>query len=160
MFLFLCSFSIAFWGCLDLFYFHLRFIKNFQIIWEEFPFFSQFFTIHLTCGVVAIVRNPGGRHTQARVPHSVALFTFLSLCPRLLPSARSIHVCYSFTLSPQLLPLARSVHVCYSFTLSPRLLPWARSVRAGYLCMLCPVSAGLAWFCSLRPSPASHRVSS
>ena len=51
MFLFLCSFSIAFWGCLDLFYFHLRFIKNFQIIWEEFPFFSQFFTIHLNCCV-------------------------------------------------------------------------------------------------------------
>lgn len=91
MFLFLCSFSIAFWGCLVLFYFYLRFIKNFQIIREEFPFFSQFFTIHLTCGVVAIVRNPGGRHTQA-------LFTFLSLCPRLLPRARSVHVCYSFTL--------------------------------------------------------------
>ena len=47
----MCSFSIAFWGCLDLFYFHLRFIKNFQIIWEEFPFFSQFFTIHLNCCV-------------------------------------------------------------------------------------------------------------
>ena len=31
----------------------------------------------------------------------------------------------------------------------PRLLPWARSVRAGYLCMLFPVSAGLAWICSL-----------
>ena len=79
MFLFLCSFSIAFWGCLDLFYFHLRFIKNFQIIWEEFPFFSQFFTMHLTCGVVA-------------------LFTFLSLCPRLLPWARSVRARYSFTL--------------------------------------------------------------
>lgn len=110
MFLFLCSFSIAFWGCLVLFYFYLRFIKNFQIIREEFPFFSQFFTIHLNCcGGLDIVRNPGGRHTQ--VPHAVALFTFLSLCPRL--------------------------------------LPWARSVRAGYLCMLFPVSAGLAWICSL-----------
>lgn len=97
MFLFLCSFSIAFWGCLDLFYFYLRFIKNSQIIREEFPFFSQFFTIHLTCGVVAIVRNPGGRHTQ--VPHAVALFTFLSLCPRLLPWARSVRARYSFTLS-------------------------------------------------------------
>lgn len=97
MFLFLCSFSIAFWGCLVLFYFYLRFIKNFQIIREEFPFFSQFFTIHLTCGVVAIVRNPGGRHTQ--VPHAVALFTFLSLCPRLLPWARSVRARYSFTLS-------------------------------------------------------------
>lgn len=129
MFLFLCIFSIAFWGCLVLFYFYLRFIKNFQIIREEFPFFSQFFTIHLNCGVVAMGRNPSGRHTQARVPHAVALFTFLSLCPRLLP-------------------WARSVHVCYSFTLSPRLLPWARSVRADYLCMLCPVSAGLAWICS------------
>lgn len=107
----MCSFSIAFWGCLDLFYFYLRFIKNFQIIREKFPFFSQFFTIHLNCGVVAIVRNPGGRHSQARVPHAVALFTFLSLCPRL--------------------------------------LPWARSVCACYLCMLCPVSAGLAWICSL-----------
>ena len=41
MFLFLCSFCIAFWGCLDLFY--LRFIKNFQIIWEEFPFFFTVF---------------------------------------------------------------------------------------------------------------------
>ncbi len=112
MFLFLCSFSIAFWGCLVLFYFYLRFIKNFQIIREEFPFFSQFFTIHLNCcWVLAIVRNPGGRHSQARVPHAVALFTFLSLCPRL--------------------------------------LPWARSVCACYLCMLCPVSAGLAWICSL-----------
>lgn len=130
MFLFLCSFSIAFWGCLVLFYFYLRFIKNFQIIQEKFPFFSQFFTMHLNCGVLA-------------------LFTFLSLCPRLLPWARSVHVCYSFTLSPRLLPWARSVHAGYSFTLSPRLLPWARSVRAGYLCMLCPVSAGLAWFCSL-----------
>lgn len=97
MFLFLCSFSIAFWGCLVLFYFYLRFIKNFQIIREEFPFFSQFFTIHLTCGVVAIVRNPGGRHTQ--VPHAVALFTFLSLCQRLLPWARSVRARYSFTLS-------------------------------------------------------------
>lgn len=133
MFLFLCSFSIAFWGRLDLFYFYLRFIKNFQIIWEEFPFFSQFFTIHLTCGVVAMGRNPGGRHTQARVglcvpaarvPHAVALFTFLSLCPRLLP-------------------WARSVRASHSFTLFPRLLPWARSVRVCYLCMLCPVSAGL-----------------
>lgn len=112
MFLFLCSFSIAFWGCLVLFYFYLRFIKNFQIIREEFPFFSQFFTIHLNCcGGLDIVRNPGGRHTQALVPHAVALFTFLSLCPRL--------------------------------------LPWARSVCACYLCMLCPVSAGLAWICSL-----------
>lgn len=129
MFLFLCSFSIAFWGCLVLFYFYLRFIKNFQIIRDEFPFFSQFFTIHLTCGVVDIVRNPGGRHTQARVPYAVALFTFLSLCPRLLP-------------------WARSVRACYSFTLSPRLLPRDRSVRADYLCMLCPVSAGLAWICS------------
>ena len=35
------------------------------------------------------------------------------------------------------------------FCASPRLLPRARSVRADYLCMLCPVSAGLAWFCSL-----------
>ena len=98
MFLFLCSFSIVFWGCLDLFYFYLRFIKNFQIIREEFPFFSQFFTIHLNCcGGLDIVRNPGGRHTQ--VPHAVALFTFLSLCPRLLPWARSVRARYSFTLS-------------------------------------------------------------
>lgn len=83
MFLFLCSFSIAFWGRLDLFYFYLRFIKNFQIIWEEFPFFSQFFTIHLTCGVVAMGRNPGGRHTQARVglpPGFLTLWLYLPFC--------------------------------------------------------------------------------
>ncbi len=124
----MCSFSIAFWGCLVLFYFYLRFIKNFQIIWEEFPFFSQFFTIHLNCcGGLAIVRNPGGRHTQAlvgyatlfalpslcvpaaRVPHAMALFTFLSLCPRLLPRARSVHVCYSFTLP---LGCCRGIALC------------------------------------------------
>lgn len=89
MFLFLCSFSIAFWGCLVLFYFYLRFIKNFQIIRDEFPFFSQFFTIHLTCGVVAMGRNPGGRHTQARVglpPGFLTLWLYL-------PSCRFAHGC-------------------------------------------------------------------
>ena len=84
MFLFLCSFSIAFWGCLVLFYFCLRFIKNFQIIREEFPFFSQFFTIHLNCcGGLAIVRNPGGRHSQARVglpPGFLTLWLYLPFC--------------------------------------------------------------------------------
>lgn len=130
MFLFLCSFSIAFWGRLDLFYFYLRFIKNFQIIWEEFPFFSQFFTIHLTCGVVAMGRNPGGRHTQARVglpPGFLTLWLYL-------PSCRFAHgYCRGQS----------SVRASHSFTLFPRLLPWARSVRVCYLCMLCPVSAGL-----------------
>lgn len=93
MFLFLCSFSIAFWGCLVLFYFYLRFIKNFQIIREEFPFFSQFFTIHLTCGVVAIVRNPGGRHTQARVglpPGFLTLWLYLPSCRFALGCCRGI----------------------------------------------------------------------
>lgn len=116
MFLFLCSFSIAFWGCLVLFYFCLRFIKNFQIIREEFPFFSQFFTMHLTCGVVAIVRNPGGSiYLLVALPTAIAVG---SLCACLL-------FFYAF---PRLLPWARSVRVCYSFTLSPRLLPRARSV--------------------------------
>lgn len=111
MFLFLCSFSIAFCGCLDLFYFHLRFIKNFQIIWEEFPFFSQFFTMHLNCGVLA-------------------LFTFLSLCPRLLPWARSVRACYSFTLP---LGCCRGLAlcvlvICVCFARSPPgLLGFARS---------------------------------
>lgn len=129
MFLFLCSFSIAFWGCLDLFYFHLRFIKNFQIIREKFPFFSQFFTMHLNCGVVAIVRNPGGRHTQ--VPHAVALFTFLSLCPRLLPWARSVRTRYSFTLP---LGYCRGLALCVFVILLRFPLGCCR---------------GLAWICSL-----------
>ena len=79
------SFSIAFWECLDLFYFYLRFIKNFQIIREKFPFFSQFFTMHLNCGVLA-------------------LFTFLSLCPGLAQhhiechhEAEAHHKCYGGT---------------------------------------------------------------
>ena len=81
MFLFLCSFSIAFWGCLVLFYFCLRFIKNFQIIREEFPFFSQFFTIHLNCcGGLDIVRNPGGRHTQALVGYATLPRFCTKLC--------------------------------------------------------------------------------
>ena len=79
--LFLCSFSIAFWGCLVLFYFYLRFIKNFQIIREEFPFFSQFFTIHLNCcGGLAIIRNPGGRHSQALVGYATLPRFFTKLC--------------------------------------------------------------------------------
>lgn len=83
MFLFLCSFSIAFWGCLVLFYFYLRFIKNFQIIREEFPFFSQFFTIHLNCcGGLDIVRNPGGSiYLLVALPSAVAVG---SLCACLL----------------------------------------------------------------------------
>ena len=76
----MCSFSIAFWECLDLFYFYLRFIKNFQIIREKFPFFSQFFTIHLNCGVVAIVRNPGGRHSQALVGYATLPRFCTKLC--------------------------------------------------------------------------------
>lgn len=136
MFLFLCSFSIAFLGCLVLFYFYLRFIKNFQIIREKFPFFSQFFTMHLNCGVVAIVRNPGGSiYLLVALPTAVAVG---SLC------AYSLF----FYSSPRLLPRARSVRVCYSFTLSPRLLPRARLD-------LLALREGL-----LSPSPASHRVSS
>ena len=44
--------------------------------------------------------------------------------------------------------LALCVPVIF-FTLCPRPLPRARSVHVCYLCMLCPVSAGLAWICSL-----------
>ena len=80
IFFFLCSFFIVFCGCLGFFYFYLRFIKNFQIIREEFPFFSQFFTIHLTCGVVAIVRNPGGRHSQALVGYATLPRFCTKLC--------------------------------------------------------------------------------
>lgn len=142
MFLFLCSFSIAFWGCLVLFYFYLRFIKNFQIIREEFPFFSQFFTIPLNCelagwgfgystepGRQALTGSGGLRcgsiYLLVALPTAIAVG---SLCACLL----------FFYASPRLLPWARSVRVCYSFTLSPRLLPRARSV----------------------PNPASHRASS
>lgn len=127
MFLFLCSFSIAFWGCLVLFYFYLRFIKNFQIIWEEFPFFSQFFTIHLNfCGGLAIVRNPGcgSIYLLVALPTAIAVGS--------LGFAR-----YSFTLFSRLLPRARSVRVCYSFTLP---LGCCR---------------GLAWICSLFASVCS-----
>ena len=52
-----------------------------QIIWEEFPFFSQFFTIHLNCcGGLAIVRNPGGRHTQALVGYATLPRFCTKLC--------------------------------------------------------------------------------
>ena len=87
MFLFLCSFSIAFWWRLDLFYFHLRFIKNFQIIWEEFPFFSQFFTIRLTCVGCGYSTEPGrqahtgsgGLRYAAKILYEIMLAGFLCL---------------------------------------------------------------------------------
>lgn len=122
MFLFLCSFSIAFWGCLVLFYFCLRFIKNFQIIREEFPFFSQFFTIHLTCGVVA-------------------LFTFLSLCVLVillrfpLGCCRGLALCVFVILLRFPLGCCRGLAlcmfvICVCFARSPPgLLGFARSPR-------------------------------
>lgn len=142
MFLFLCSFSIAFWGRLDLFYFYLRFIKNFQIIWEEFPFFSQFFTIHLTCGVVAMGRNPGGRHTQARVglpPGFLTLWLYL-------PSCRFAHgYCRGLALCVLVILLRFSLGCCRGLALC--------------VFVIC-VCFALSPPGSLRPSPASHRVSS
>ena len=87
MFLFLCNFSIAFWGCLDLFYFHLRFIKNFQIIWEEFPLFSQFFTICLYLRGIGYSTEPGrqahtgsgGLRYAAKILYEIMLAGFLCL---------------------------------------------------------------------------------
>ena len=83
----MCSFSIAFWGCLDLFYFYLRFIKNFQIIREEFPFFSQFFTMHLTCRGCGYSTEPGrqahtgsgGLRYAAKILYEIMLAGFLCL---------------------------------------------------------------------------------
>ena len=56
-----------------------------------------------------------------------------------------------------------SLCTCWLFFYSfPRLLPGACSVRAWYLCMLCLISAGLAWFCSLFarvcPGLAQHHI--
>lgn len=148
MFLFLCSFSIVFWGCLDLFYFYLRFIKNFQIIREEFPFFSQFFTIHLTCGVVAIVRNPGGRHSQALVGYAT-LWLYLPSCRFAHGYCRGLALCVLVILLrfPSAVAVG-SLCACWLFVYAFPGLRWARLD----LLALCE---GL-----LRPSPASHRVSS
>ena len=83
----MCSFSIAFWECLDLFYFHLRFIKNFQIIWEEFPFFSQFFTICIYLRGIGYSTEPGrqahtgsgGLRYAAKILYEIMLAGFLCL---------------------------------------------------------------------------------
>ena len=85
MFLFLCSFYIAFWGCLDLFY--LRFIKNFQIIWEEFSFFFTVFHNAfdlLGCGYSTepgrqAHTGSGGLRYAAKILYEIMLAGFLCL---------------------------------------------------------------------------------
>ena len=98
--------------------------------------------MHLTCWVVAIVRNPDGRHTQARVGYAIrppepvcACRPGSSRCGSIyllvaLPTAvavGSLWACLLFVYAVPGLRRARSVRAGYSFTLSPRLLPWARS---------------------------------
>ena len=85
MFLFLCSFYIAFWGCLDLFY--LRFIKNFQIIWEEFPFFFTVFHNAFDLRGIRYSTEPGrqahtgsgGLRYAAKILYEIMLAGFLCL---------------------------------------------------------------------------------
>ena len=65
----------------------MRFIKNFQIIWEEFPFFSQFFTIRLTCVGCGYSTEPGrqahtgsgGLRYAAKILYEIMLAGFLCL---------------------------------------------------------------------------------
>ena len=85
MFLFLCSFYIAFWGCLDLFY--LRFIKNFQIIWEEFSFFFTVFHNAFDLRGIRYSTEPGrqaltgsgGLRYAAKILYEIMLAGFLCL---------------------------------------------------------------------------------
>ena len=82
----MCSFSIAFWGCLVLFYFYLRFIKNFQIIWEEFPFFTVFHNAFdlRGCGYSTepgrqAHTGSGGLRYAAKILYEIMLAGFLCL---------------------------------------------------------------------------------
>ena len=92
----MCSFSIVFLGCLDLFYLYLRFIKNFQMNWEDFPFFSQFFTMHSTCRGCGYNTEPGrqaltgsgGLRYAAKILYEIMLAGFLCLTK---PSLLAIH---------------------------------------------------------------------
>ena len=85
MFLFLCSFYIAFWGYLDLFY--LRFIKNFQIIWEEFSFFFTVFHNAFDLRGIRYSTEPGrqaltgsgGLRYAAKILYEIMLAGFLCL---------------------------------------------------------------------------------
>ena len=85
MLLFLCSFYIAFWGCLDLFY--LRFIKNFQIIWEEFSFFFTVFHNAFDLRGIRYNTEPGrqaltgsgGLRYAAKILYEIMLAGFLCL---------------------------------------------------------------------------------
>ena len=124
MFLFLCSFYIAFWGCLDLFY--LRFIKNFQIIREEFSFFFTVFHNAfdlLGCGYST---EPGRQALTGSGSSRCGSIYLLVALPTAI-AVGSLWACLLFVYALPGLRRVRSVRVCYSFTLSPRLLPWARS---------------------------------
>ena len=85
MLLFLCSFYIAFWGYLDLFY--LRFIKNFQIIWEEFSFFFTVFHNAFDLRGIRYSTEPGrqahtgsgGLRYAAKILYEIMLAGFLCL---------------------------------------------------------------------------------
>ena len=168
------SFYIAFWGCLDFFYFYLRFIKNFQIIREEFPFFSQFFTIPLTCGLAGwgigggaepgrqALTGSGGLRYAAKMLYEIMLAEFLCLTkPSLLAIHGSIAPCpavhgWAFlcfvgiisTVSKQLRYSPSRAFVCLpsGFLTLWLYLPSCRLVFVYALHGLC---RGLAWICSL-----------
>ena len=206
MFLFLCSFYIAFWGCLDLFY--LRFIKNFQISREEFPFFFTVFHNAfdlLGCGYSTepgrqALTGSGWLRYAAKILYEIMLAGFLCLtkpafmrrpwritpCPAVLGWAFLCFVGIISTVSRQLRYSPSRACVCLppGFLTLWLYLPSCRFAH-GYcrglaLCVLVillrfPLGCcrGLALcvlvICvcfarsppgSLRPSPASHRVSS
>ena len=177
----MCSFSIAFWGCLDLFYFYLRFIKNFQIIREEFPFFSQFFTIHLNCGLagwgIGYSTEPGRQaltgsgwlRYAAKILYEIMLAGFLCLTkpafmrrPWRITPCPAVHgwtfLCFMGIIST----VSRQLR--YSPSRACECLP------PGFLTLwlnlpLCRFASGCCRWLALcegllRPSPALHRVSS
>ena len=206
MFLFLCSFYIAFWGYLDLFY--LRFIKNFQIIWEEFPFFFTVFHNAfdlLGCGYSTepgrqAHTGSGGLRYAAKILYEIMLAGFLCLtkpafmrrpwritpCPAVLGWAFLCFVGIISTVSRQLRYSPSRACVCLppGFLTLWLYLPscrfahgYCRGLAQGVL-VICvcfaryppgSLCACLLFFYafssavavgSLRPSPASHRVSS
>ena len=187
VFLFLCSFYIAFWGCLDLFY--LRFIKNFQIIWEEFSFFFTVFHNAFDLRGIRYSTEPGrqaltgsgGLRYAAKILYEIMLAGFLCLtkpafmrrpwritpCPAVLGWAFLCFVGIISTVSRQLRYSPSRACVCLppGFLTLWLYLPSCRFARSppGSLCACLlffyafPSAVAVG---SLRPSPASHRVSS
>ena len=168
----------------------MRFIKNFQIIREEFPFFSQFFTICIYLRGIGYSTEPGRQaHTgsgwlryAAKILYEIMLAGFLCLTkPAFMRRPWRITPCPAVPGWAFLCFVGIILQYLGSFAIRPpepvcACRPGSSRYGSIYLLVALPTAVAVGSLCacwlffyafpsaaaagSLWPSPASHRVSS